>query len=634
MRAIFVGGTGRSGTTATARLLGHHSSLATPAIELQVHVMQNGLSSLLNGLTTFDKCIKTIERRFQVEKRTGRMVGLDQIINQDDFRALLDQFSTSFPGNKEKAARQFIRSLLDSFTRREGKQQGWVEHTPKNVLVASTLLRLFPDLKIIHSVRDGRDAASSITRRPWGPDTLTEAIRWWGHRMRQAHSELSLLPPEQVLILPFEDLVQRKREETYRRILDFLELDDEPGMRTHFEQEIRPEKAHIGRWEADVPADQRETVNALYREVLDSLEADGVPIGDLVPVPPLAAADGDPKARQLSVTRQPLYEAGSERDTLQSQQQRLIRERDQATQEGEQWSQAIRQLLKTELEAMRGRLEQHIGRSTGRTQRDEVSVMGIAVCKDPVFIVGAPRSGTSMMRWAMCQHSGFWGGQESDFLIPLIGALRDVYAFGSTRGRLHWLSGQQVTWPEFLTHIGNGVNSLYMSRSGCRRWIDKSPRYTLHLDEVADMFPGAVFLFMLRDGRQVVESLRHFVNPADHIEACHTWRQFTEAGLAFARSDRGDRMYTVRYPVIVEDTEAEMRRISQFLGVGFEPETVAFIRSRPPINSSFPDRPPAERSHPAWASWSRSERHSFQQIAGDLLIELGFETDSAWIESK
>lgn len=257
--------------------------------------------------------------------------------------------------------------------------------------------------------------------------------------------------------------------------------------------------------------------------------------------------------------------------------------------------------------------------------------MKIEVCKHPIFIVGAPRSGTSMMLWSLRQHSKLWGGEESNYLVPLLEALQNVYEFGSTRGRFHWLSNQQVSKPEFLAHIGNGVNLLFMSRSGGRRWIDKTPQYTLHLDGVADMFPGAVFLFMLRDGREVVESLRHFVNPMEHRKACHTWRQYTEAGLAFARASRGERLYTVRYPTIVEETEAEMRRISQFLEIEFESETAEFICARPPINSSFPDRSPTERRYPAWASWSKSERHLFHEIAGSLLIELGFETDPGWI---
>lgn len=258
--------------------------------------------------------------------------------------------------------------------------------------------------------------------------------------------------------------------------------------------------------------------------------------------------------------------------------------------------------------------------------------MKIEVCEHPIFIVGAPRSGTSMMHWALRQHSKLWGGPESDYLIPLIEALQGVYTFGSSRGRFHWLSNQQVTEPEFLVHIGNGVNSLYMSRSGGQRWVDKTPQYTLHLDRVADMFPGALFLFMVRDGREAVESLRHFVNPMQHREACHTWHRFTDAGLAFARSSRGQRLYTVRYPTIVKETEAEMRRISQFLEIDFESETVEFICSKPPINSSFPDRPIRERIDPAWVSWSKEECNLFHEIAGPLLIELGFEVDSAWID--
>lgn len=254
--------------------------------------------------------------------------------------------------------------------------------------------------------------------------------------------------------------------------------------------------------------------------------------------------------------------------------------------------------------------------------------MKIEICERPIFVLGPPRSGTSMMQWALRAHSQLWGGQESDYLIALVDRLREVWELGRRREKLHWLSGQNVDWDEFLRHIGVGVNTLYMSRSGGLRWVEQTPEYTMHLDDIVRLFPDAQFLFMVRDGREVVHSLRNFVNPVEHEEACRVWRRFMSAGLRFAESEKGGQMLHVSYRRAVDDTESELARVFAFIEEPLEAASVAFIRSKSPINSSFGGNITAG---PRWASWTIDERRVFDRTAGDLLTTLGFEADASWI---
>lgn len=254
--------------------------------------------------------------------------------------------------------------------------------------------------------------------------------------------------------------------------------------------------------------------------------------------------------------------------------------------------------------------------------------MNVNVCDNPIFVLGPPRSGTSMMQWALRQHPNLWGGQESDFMIPLVKDLREVWDFGRTRERLHWISGQNVSWEEFVGHIGVGLNAMYMSRSRGLRWVEQTPQYTLYLDDMVTLFPGAQFLFMTRDGREVVASLRNFVNPVAHRRACEIWRDFIRAGLDFSAGPRGAQFHRVSYREAVRSTEDEMARVFRFIGEPFVQESVEFIRSKNPINSSFAGE---DRSVPRWKSWTPEERQTFAEVAGDLLVELGFEADESWV---
>lgn len=215
-------------------------------------------------------------------------------------------------------------------------------------------------------------------------------------------------------------------------------------------------------------------------------------------------------------------------------------------------------------------------------------------------------------------------------MLPLLNHLREVHEFGSQRERLHWLSGQQVSWEEFVASVGIGINALYTSRSGGNRWVEQTPLYTLILDDIADMFPDAQFIYMKRDGRSVARSLVDFVKKQEIDAGAATWKRYTESALAFSDSSRGDRMLTVSYESVVRDPVAAMTRILEFVGVPDESDCAAFISDRSPINSSFAGNPadPTVR----WHDWTEDQRRQFDAVAGDLLIEAGFTPDRRWIE--
>lgn len=254
----------------------------------------------------------------------------------------------------------------------------------------------------------------------------------------------------------------------------------------------------------------------------------------------------------------------------------------------------------------------------------------LKVTAQPVFVLGAPRSGTSMMQWALRQHPELWGGQESDFMVPLVEHLREIHEFGSRRGELHWLSGQGVGVDEFLEYMGVGLNALYTNRAGGRRWVEQTPQYTLHMEEILSLLPGAVFVMMLRDGRDVVESLKNFVNPVEHLEASQLWSRFVSVGLDFNAGPHGDRVHVVRYADAVEDTESTLQGVFEFLDLPESSESVAWIRDRSPINSSFPGSNRA-MALGRWHGWTHEEKVSFNEAAGAALIRAGFEPDDSWV---
>lgn len=251
----------------------------------------------------------------------------------------------------------------------------------------------------------------------------------------------------------------------------------------------------------------------------------------------------------------------------------------------------------------------------------------------PVFVLGAPRSGTSMMAHALGSHPDLWTGEESDFLAPLLREARKAWEGGRTRGDLHWLAAGGVSWEEFAAWLGMGMNAMYTSRSGGRRWVEQTPQYTFVLPLLAAAFPTAQFVYMLRDGRSVVHSLRHFVRPVEHARASDLWARHVRDGLTFKRSDQGHRLHVVRYEQVVRNTEAEVGRILDFLDLPHHHAPVAFIAEDQPINSSFSGETSHEKARARWADWTKEEREQFHAVAGDLLVELGFADGTGWLRA-
>jgi hypothetical protein len=208
-----------------------------------------------------------------------------------------------------------------------------------------------------------------------------------------------------------------------------------------------------------------------------------------------------------------------------------------------------------------------------------------------------------------------------------------------------FLTLQGIDRGEFLRSLGLGVNVLMTSRSLGKRWVESSPGYTTMVEMLAEMFPGARFLHLLRDGRAVVNSMIHFGGGAgvelaegtplepwatDFATAVRTWRNYARIAADFCER-HPDRTLTVRNEDLAERPEEEFATILAFLDVSASPGPAQFFRTSR-LNSSFApgiwmgegDAVPRDRAEIAWAEWSDEQREMFTEGAGDLMKRLGY----------
>ena len=262
----------------------------------------------------------------------------------------------------------------------------------------------------------------------------------------------------------------------------------------------------------------------------------------------------------------------------------------------------------------------------------------VEISSSPVFIIGSPRSGTTILARSLAEHSAFWTSEESHFLSRLVESAGDIYASGLEGHLQSWIWAQGVGRAEFLAYLGTGVNALFTSRSNGRRWVEHTPYYLEIAGPLAEMFPEARFLHMLRDGRRVVHSMLHLLDRPrlvvgrarsrgprvgrwgqDFRAACRLWASSVEAASAFV-SQHPERARTVVHERLVADPETGFRELFEFLDVDWEPGPVELLRCRR-VNSSFAEDGEIQPDPDAepWLGWSPEQRATFDEEAGRTL---------------
>jgi hypothetical protein len=287
---LFTGGTGRSGTTILGVLLGKHPAIwATLPREMRILTDEGGLLDLVIGGTRYSWLPRPIKRKAFLGKikgdwwlrvgPDGTPRGLHRGVDRTEFEVALKLFEDG-AGPLLKRSQALVSNLFDPPARRHGASM-WVDTTPANAMHAHRILKLLPDARLIQVVRDGRDAASSVLTKNWGPNDPMKALEWWRNRMIWSHEGVSKAPAARVMTIRLEDLLIHERDSTYKQMLDFLGLEDHQEMSTFFNTTMSAENGHPGRWATDIPAAQRDAFAARYEEIWHELHGRGLVLSPL-----------------------------------------------------------------------------------------------------------------------------------------------------------------------------------------------------------------------------------------------------------------------------------------------------------------------------------------------------------------
>jgi hypothetical protein len=277
----------------------------------------------------------------------------------------------------------------------------------------------------------------------------------------------------------------------------------------------------------------------------------------------------------------------------------------------------------------------------------------------PFFIVASARSGTTFLRLTLNAHPDVAVPPESRFITELWPASTSAgtTSAGTTPAASLRIQRENFlarlaehkrfkTWGLSIEAVANEIGDqtelayaqairstyvAYAKHQGKSSWGDKTPRYIENIPLLAELFPDARFIHIVRDGRNVALSYAHVdFGPRTVAKAAQLWGRRVSAGIREGRALGPERYIEIRNEDLASDTEAEVNKVCSFLGIEADPAMFdEKARARGVVEKSKHNFDPAAGGRKHMSDWRTEMKprdiEVVEAVAGDVLTQLGYE---------
>ena len=230
----------------------------------------------------------------------------------------------------------------------------------------------------------------------------------------------------------------------------------------------------------------------------------------------------------------------------------------------------------------------------------------------PIFLLSAPRSGSTLLQRALATHPEIATVSESHLLLPFLYPLRErgvyaeyhhKYTHRGVRNFIAEMDGGETAYLDALRELALRLYGQ-IAEPGARYFLDKAGALSLVVNELFAMFPDGKFVFLWRNPLSVVSSLMQTWRQGRwnlHEHEIYLFRGIPALVDAYARHETA--VLGVRYEDLVDRPEAVMARIFEYLGLAPAEAPVSSF-SEVKLSGGLGDRP---------------GMHAYQQISREPL---------------
>jgi hypothetical protein len=261
--------------------------------------------------------------------------------------------------------------------------------------------------------------------------------------------------------------------------------------------------------------------------------------------------------------------------------------------------------------------------------------------EDPIFVVGAPRSGTTLVAAMLAGHSRIMCGPETQFFNKLdseqlaeavddprwpraaTSAICSLSLARQSVVKLFGLSRRAVRGylrdrPPSVKVMLESLTQNHAARNGKPRWAEKTPDHILYVREIRREWPDAVIIRIARDPRDVAVSMRQLLWTSNYsiLDNANIWADWHEQAMPFFAHD--SRSHTLRFEDLVTTPEVELRKLCDAIGEEYEPQMLDTARTGRSVASK---REPwkASVSEPIDASRAFNWRHEVSSVDAEAI---------------
>lgn len=206
----------------------------------------------------------------------------------------------------------------------------------------------------------------------------------------------------------------------------------------------------------------------------------------------------------------------------------------------------------------------------------------------PIFILGFPRSGTTLIEQMLSSHPRITAGDELPFVNEITDAmqrsLNSPLNYPEALAEL-WMGDRRHGLDELRDGYLERVRRLGILEPGITWFTDKMPLNETHLGLIALMFPNAPLIHVVRHPLDVALStfsnnLTHGFYCAYSLDSIATHYALTMELVEHYRTEMTLRYLPVRYEDVVDDQETSLRRMLDFIGEPFDARCLSFHENR------------------------------------------------------